>query len=245
MRPRRITAVALVVGLTASCAAASSTGETDQLTVFAASSLSGPFEQLGRQFEATHAGTTVRFSFAASSTLAQQIVNGAPADVFAAASPATMHVVTRAGAATGEPAVFVRNRLQIAVPKGNPAGIAGLADLADRRRTIGLCAPTAPCGAAAMAALAAAGVTAAPDTLEPDAKSTLAKVRLGEVDAALVYRTDVIAADRSVDGIDFPQAAGNDYQVAVLRDGAAAAFVAHLRSPAGRAVLSAAGFELP
>jgi molybdate transport system substrate-binding protein len=221
------------------------------VTVFAASSLSGPFEDLGRQFEQAHRGVVVRFSFGSSAALAQQIRQGAPAGVFAAASPAAMRQVTDAAPTVGEPAVFARNRLQIAVPKGNPAGVRGIGDFADASLAIALCAPQAPCGAAAVAALDAAGVTAAPDTLEADAKATLAKVRMGEVDAALVYRTDVLAAVRQVDGIDFPQAAAavNDYLIARLatgRDAAvAAAFVEHVRSAPGRAVLAAAGFEVP
>lgn len=221
------------------------------VTVFAASSLSGTFEELGRQLETAHPRVAVRFSFGSSAALAQQIVQGAPAHVFAAASQATMRQVTDAGGAVGEPAVFARNRLQIAVPEGNPAGVRGIDDFADRSLTIALCAPQAPCGAAAVKALAAAGVVAAPDTLEADAKAALAKVRLGEVDAALVYRTDVLAAARVVDGIDFPEeaAAVIDYPIAVLAVGrdspVAAAFVEHVRSAAGRAVLAEAGFGLP
>jgi molybdate transport system substrate-binding protein len=221
------------------------------ITVFAASSLSGTFTELGRQFEQTHPGTTARFSFGASSTLAQQIVQGAPAQVFAAASLTTMDTVSKAGEAAGEPAVFARNRLQIAVPKGNPAKVRGLADFGDGSLRIALCAARVPCGAAAVKALAAAGITAKPDTLEQDAKTTLAKVRLAEVDAALVYRTDVIAATGDVEGIDFPEAAKavNDCPIVVTtagRDSAVAAeFVALVRSPAGQAVLRRAGFELP
>ena len=116
-----------------------------------------------------------------------------------------MDQVVQAGDADGDPTVFVRNRLEIAVPAGNPAGVSGLADLADESLTIALCAPEVPCGAAAESAFEAAGITPAPDTLEPDVKATLAKVSLGEVDAALVYRTDVIAAGDDVEGIDFPE----------------------------------------
>jgi molybdate transport system substrate-binding protein len=219
--------------------------------VFAASSLSGTFEELGRQFEQAHPGATVRFSFGSSAALAQQILQGAPADVFATASAATMQQVTAGGGVVGEPAVFARNRLQIAVPEGNPAGVDGIDDFADPALTIALCAPQAPCGVAAVRALASAQVSAAPDTFEVDAKATLAKVRLGEVDAALVYRTDVLAAADEVDGIDFAEAAVavNDYLIVVLdagrRSAVAAEFVTHVRAAAGRTVLAAAGFELP
>lgn len=222
-----------------------------ELVVFAASSLSETFTVLAERFEAANPGTRVVLSNGASSTLAQQVVGGAPADVFAAASPATMAVVIAAGAAAGEPVVFARNRLQIAVPKGNPGRVAALADLARTELDVALCAAQVPCGAAAARAFARAGLRAAPDTLEQDVKAVLAKVRLGEVDAGLVYATDVRAAGGDVEGVAFPesQAAENDYPVVVL-DGAddaqaAAQFVALLTSPEGRAVLTAAGFSTP
>jgi molybdate transport system substrate-binding protein len=221
------------------------------VTVLAASSLTEAFGELGDELEAQHPGTRVRFSFAASSELATQITAGAPADVFASASPSTMDQVVPAGDAAGDPTVFVRNRLEIAVPAGNPAGVSGLVDLADKSLTIALCAPEVPCGAAAETAFEAAGITPAPDTLEPDVKATLAKVSLGEVDAALVYRTDVIAAGDDVEGIDFPESADavNDYPVVALAEApnaeGAEAFVYLVLSDEGRAVLEAAGFELP
>jgi molybdate transport system substrate-binding protein len=221
------------------------------ITVLAASSLTEAFGELGDRLEAERPGTTVRFSFAASSELATQVTSGAPADVYASASPVTMDEVVQAGDADGEPTVFVRNRLEIAVPAGNPAGVEGLADFADEGLTIALCAPEVPCGAAAESAFEAAGVTPAPDTLEPDVKATLAKVSLGEVDAALVYRTDVIAAGDDVEGIEFPESADavNDYPVITLAEApnveGAKAFVDLVLSDEGRAVLEAAGFELP
>src|SRR5690606_38093137 len=151
--------------------------------------LTGTFTELGKEFEAEHPGTRVRFSFGGSATLAQQIVQGAPADVFAAASPATMKTVTDASLAN-TPATFARNRLQIAVPAGNPAGVGELKDLAGPEVKVALCAEQVPCGAAAAKALDAAGVQVRPFTLEQDVRATLTKVELGEVDAALVYRTD-------------------------------------------------------
>ncbi|HEU5107763.1 MAG TPA: molybdate ABC transporter substrate-binding protein, partial [Micromonosporaceae bacterium] len=191
----------------------------------------------------------VIFNFGGSSALATQINQGAPADVFASASPATMTTVTGAGNAAGTPTTFARNQLVIAVPKGNPDGIAGLADLTGVK--VALCAEQAPCGAAARAALDAAGVALTPVTLEQDVKAALAKVKLGEVDASLVYRTDARAADDGVDGVEFPESAGaaNDYPVAVLADApnadAARAFVDHVLSGEGRAVLTEAGFQAP
>jgi len=232
-------------------ASASEAAVSGDIAVFAAASLTESFTQIGEDFQAVNPEATVTFNFGASSALAQQITSGAPADVFAAASPATMKTVTDAGAAQGEPVVFVRNRLQIAVPEGNPGAVNALADFADADKTIALCAEQVPCGAAALKAFAAAGITPAPDTLEQDVKATVTKVELGEVDAALVYRTDVLAAGDAVEGIDFPEAEGaiNDYPIVTLSAApnteAAQAFVDFILSPNGQRVLEAAGFDLP
>ncbi|GAA3315025.1 hypothetical protein GCM10020219_030520 [Nonomuraea dietziae] len=132
-----------------------------------------------------------------------------------------MKTVTDASLA-GAPATFVRNKLQIAVPADNPAEVDEFEDLADARVKVALCAPQVPCGAAAVKALDAAGLKVTPVTLEQDVKATLTKVELGEVDAALVYRTDVIAAAGKVKGIAFPEAdqAIHDYPIATLTRGA-------------------------
>ncbi|MEV4531692.1 molybdate ABC transporter substrate-binding protein [Streptosporangium sp. NPDC049304] len=229
---------------------ASSGDGTTTLTVLAAASLTGTFTELGKAFEVAHPDMTVRFSFGSSATLAQQIVAGAPADVFAAASPATMKTVTDASLATG-PTTFARNILQIAVPADNPAKVDDLADLADPKVKVALCAEQVPCGAAAVKALDAAGLKVTPVTLEQDVKATLTKVGLGEVDAALVYRTDVIASGGKVQGIDFPEAekAINDYPIAALSGApapeAAKRFVDLVLSQQGKDVLTKAGFQTP
>ncbi|WP_207232660.1 molybdate ABC transporter substrate-binding protein [Micromonospora kangleipakensis] len=222
-----------------------------RVTVFAAASLTETFTRLGRDFEAAHPGTTVTFNFAGSSALANQITQGAPADVFAAASPATMRTVTDAGEAAESPVTLARNQLVIAVPRGNPRGISGLADLTRPGVKVAQCAEQVPCGAAARTALGAAGARFTPATLEQDVKSALAKLKLGEVDAALVYRTDARAAGSDVDAVEFAESARaiNDYPIVVLKragdPAAARAFVDHVRSDAGRAVLTAAGFQPP
>ncbi|MGH3736293.1 MAG: molybdate ABC transporter substrate-binding protein [Micromonosporaceae bacterium] len=238
----------VVVLVLAAAGCAPSGGTPDPLTVFAASSLTETFTELGKGYQRRH-GVTVRFSFGSSATLARQIAQGAPAQVFAAANPDTMRTVTGAGLAADDPVVFARNRLELAVPAGNPGGVRTLADLADPALRVALCARQVPCGAAAATVLAAAGVKVEPDTYAKDVKAALTQVRLGEVDAALVYHTDVIAAGDAVTGIAVPEAAKavNDYPVAVL-DGApdsARDFVAYVRSGAGRTVLAGAGFELP
>lgn len=226
-------------------------GPTGTLTVFAAASLTGVFTRLGDQLEQQHPQLEVRFNFAGSSALATQIAQGAPADVFASADPAQLATVAGAGLADGEPQLFAGNVLQIAVPAGNPAGVTGLADLADPDRTVALCAPEVPCGAAAQRLFDAAGLTAAPDTIEEDVKAALTKVQLGEVDASLVYATDVLAAGDDVEGIEVPEAAEvvNEYPICALaaapNPAGAAAFVDLVLSAEGQQVLADAGFRSP
>jgi molybdate transport system substrate-binding protein len=220
------------------------------LTVFAAASLTESFKALGRTFEAAHPGVKVTFNFGGSSALAQQITQGAPADVFAAASPATMKTVTAAGDATA-PKTFVKNRLEIAVPPANPGKIVALKDLANAKLKVVLCAPQVPCGAAAIKALGAAGLKVTPVSQEQDVKAALTKVELGEADAALVYRTDVKSAGDKVKGIDFPESlkAINVYPIAVLAKAPQAAlaqeFTQLVASAQGQQVLQQAGFEAP
>jgi molybdate transport system substrate-binding protein len=250
--------LAAVLATTAACgdrdgtpATASSGALAGSLTVLAAASLTESFDRIGKDFQAVHPQIKVTFSYGGSSGLAQQITSGAPADVFAAAGPAAMRTVTDAGDATGTPVTFVRNQLVIAVPKGNPRGIGTLAGLTAPGLKVALCAEQVPCGAAATKALGAAGVELTPVTLEQDVRAALSKVRLGEVDAALVYRTDAKAAASDVEGIEFPESAGaiNDYPIARLKSApnptAAAAFVAFVRTGPEVEVLTDAGFQKP
>ncbi len=235
---------------TTSASASAPAAEAKTVTVFAAASLTGTFTELGKTFEAAHPGVTVKFNFGSSATLAQQIAQGAPADVFAAASPATMKAVTDASLAAG-PTTFVRNKLEIAVPADNPAKVDDLKDLTDPKVKVALCAAQVPCWAAAVKALDAAGLKVTPVTLEQDVKATLTKVELGEVDAALVYKTDVLAAAGKVKGIAFPEAdkAINDYPIAALSKapagGLAQQFADLVLSQQGKDVLTKAGFEAP
>ena len=246
---RWVLGAALALALSA-CGGPSTESGLGTVNVFAAASLSDAFGRIAADVEQAHPGLRVTLNVGASSALAQQIVSGAPADVFAAASPATMSIVTDAGEATATQ-VFARNRLEIAVPAGNPGEVTGLSDFADPDRTLALCAPEVPCGAAAAAVFASAGIRASPDTLEQDVRAALSKVVLGEVDAALVYRTDVLAAGDKVRGIGFPEAgrAPSDYLLATLTSApnapAARAFAAYILSSEGRQILAKAGFELP
>ncbi|MPZ95649.1 MAG: molybdate ABC transporter substrate-binding protein [Propionibacteriales bacterium] len=253
---KKMVGLALLGALAAGCASeeepADKAGEQSrQVVVFAAASLQESFEAIGTEVEADHPELLVTFSFGGSSALAPQIVSGAPADVFAAASPATMQQVVDKDAAAGEPVLFARNRLQIAVPPDNPADVDSLDDLADPDLKLARCAAEVPCGDAAERALAAASVEVEADTLEEDVKGVLSKVELGEVDAGLVYRTDVQAANGKVKGIDFPESgkAVNDYLIAPIADApepdGAAIFVEFVRSERGRKILSDAGFDVP
>ncbi|QQQ79970.1 molybdate ABC transporter substrate-binding protein [Saccharothrix sp. 6-C] len=246
----RAPALAALLVVVAGCGTSGGAAD-ERVTVFAAASLTEVFTRLAEDFEAARPGVEVVVNFGGSSALARQIGQGAPADVFASAAPADMAEVADAGGTAAAPVTFARNRLTIAVPAGNPAGVTGLADFADADAKIALCAEQVPCGAAAKRAFEAAGVTARPDTVEQDVKAVLTKVRLGEVDAALVYRTDVRSAGGEVEGIGFPEAdrTVNDYPIAPLAEArnpaGARAFVDFVRSDRGRAALAEAGFDAP
>lgn len=220
------------------------------VTVLAAASLTEAFGTLAKGFEAAHPGVTVKLSFGASSSLAQQINSGAPADVFASAAVKNMQQVISAGGASASKN-FVRNVMEIAVPPHNPAGISQLADLGRHGVTVALCQRQVPCGATAYQVFGNAGITVTPVTEEADVKSALTKVETDEVDAGVVYVTDVRAAGSKVTGIAIPDSvnASTEYPIAALskaaNPGAAAAFVDYVLSSSGQAVLSAAGFEKP
>ena len=227
-----------------------STALSGDITVFAAASLTESFTQLGKQFEAAHPGTTVTFSFAASSALATQINAGAPADVFASASQKNMDQVVAAGGASN-PTVFATNVMEIAVPPANPAGVTSVGDLAKSSVKAALCQPQVPCGSVAQKVFTNAKITVNPVTLEPDVKSVLSKVQLGEVDAGMVYVTDVKAAGDKVKGVAILDDVNTStaYPIAALTKSGnasvAVAFVDFVLSPDGQSVLSAAGFEGP
>ena len=225
--------------------------QTRTLTVLAAASLTESFGALEKKFEAEHAGVDVTISFAGSSALAQQINNGAPADVFASADQANMDKVVKGGKAAGSPQVFATNKLMIAVAPGNPKKIASLADLAKDGLTVVLCAPAVPCGSAAKKVEEAAGVTLKPASEEQDVKAVLNKIGAGEADAGLVYVTDVNSAGDKVTGVDFPEAAKviNSYPIVVVggapQADLAAQFVEYVRGEAGKAELGKVGFGTP
>jgi len=262
---RTCLALAAVTLLASACGSSSSTGSggtpsaasasaapalTGEITVFAAASLNGAFTTLGKQFEAAHPGTKVTFSFGSSSTLAQQILQAAPADVFASASATNMKQVTDGGDAA-DPRTFASNVAEIAVAPASASTITTLADLARPGVKLALCQPQVPCGALAQKVLANAAVTVKPVTQGLDVKSTLAYVTSGAADAAIVYVTDVKAAGASVKGVQIPagQNASTAYPIATLKGSrnlpVATAFEDLVLSPAGQSVLSEAGFARP
>lgn len=235
----------------ASSSASSSPKPSGVVTVFAAASLKESFTTLGEEFEKKYPGTKVTFSFGGSDSLAASITGGAPADVFASASPKTMAIVTDAKDAATTPATFVRNQLEIATLPGNPDRIASLKDLTGSGLKVVLCDKEVPCGTAAQKALDASGLKLTPVSYEQDVKGALTKVELKEADAAVVYKTDVNAAGDKVEGVDFPESAEavNDYPIVLLKDapnaGAAKAFIELVRSADGQRVLTEAGFLKP
>lgn len=220
------------------------------ITVFAAASLTEAFTKLGTQFEKEHSGVRVKFNFAASSELATQIQQGAPADVFASADEANLQKVVDSGDITDQRHVFARNRLELVVEKGNPKKIKTLADLAKPNLVVVLCGNAVPCGKLARQALDHAGVTVKPASREDNVKAVLTKVELGEADAGLVYVTDVKAAKKAVTGVRIPDAQNvtASYPIAVVkgsRNTAAKAWVLFVRSKQGRKTLREFGFVAP
>ena len=227
------------------------TGLGGGVLVSAAASLTDAFAEMESAFEDAHPDVDVVLNLGPSSGLREQILEGAPADVFASANSSNMGQLVEAGEVAGEPQIFARNLLQIAVPAGNPGGVAGLNDFAREELLIGLCAEDVPCGEFGREALAKAGVTAAIDTNEADVRALLTKIEEGELDAGLTYATDVASAGEAVEGIDIPenQNVVAEYPIAVLANApnpqTAAAFVDFVLSAHGQAILTSYGFTAP
>jgi molybdate transport system substrate-binding protein len=219
------------------------------VTVFAAASLTEAFTDAERDLEADHHGLSITFNFAGSQALVQQILQGAPADIVATADTETMQQLADAGRLDGAPAVLIHNTLAIAVAPGNPEGIRGLADLARPDLVVVLADPSVPAGRYAANALRLAGVRVTPRSLELDVKAALAKVTLGEADAAIVYRTDARAARGKAEEVAIPDAVNQfvSYPIAVVKGAphpaAALALVQELTAGAGRRALLARGFR--
>jgi len=252
MRTARLLLVLGLVGVMSVRCGDENRATPGRLNVSAAASLTEAFEELGRTFEADHPAIDVTFNFGGSSALAEQIIQGAASDVFASADETSMAKVVDAGDAA-DPVVFARNRLSIIVEPGNPTGIGTLADLAADEVVVALCAPEVPCGRYAAAALAQAGVELDAATLEENVRAVVAKVTLGEVDAGIVYATDVRAAGVEADGVAIDIANDPDlealYTIAVTTDSgnrdAAAEWVDFMLSEPGLRALERFGFLAP
>lgn len=248
---RRVGGMLLFAMAAAGCGApAPAAAQDDELTVFAAASLAEAFEDLAVEFERRHAGSEVRLNLAGSQTLAGQLLEGAAADVFAAADDVEMARVVAAGRAA-DPRTFATNDLVIAVEPGNPRDVTTLQDLAREDLLVVLPVRDVPAGRYAAAALERADVEVAPVSLELDVRAALGKVVLGEADAAIVYASDVAAVGGRAQAVPLPSdlAAGVSYPVAALADShrpdLAAAFVDLLLDPAGRELLRRHGFGAP
>jgi molybdate transport system substrate-binding protein len=224
---------------------------TGGITVFAASSLTAAFKDVGDAFVKANPAVQVTFSFDASSALVTQITQGAPADIFASADTSNMEKLTAAGLNGSTPANFATNLLSIIVAPGNPKGIKTEADLAAAGLKVVLCDPTVPCGKYAKQSLDKAKVTLTPASLEQNVKGVVTKVTAGEADAGIVYGTDVKAAGDTASGIQIPAEANvkATYPIASIKTSTHAdidrAFVAFLTGADGQTILAKYGFGTP
>ncbi len=250
-RTRTVAGVLLSAALLAGCANGGAGSGQRTLEVLAAASLTETFTELAARFEEDHPGVTVRLVFDSSATLAEQVDQGAPADVLATADERTMQDVVDAGNAADEPVLFASNRLVLVTPADNPAGIRSVDDLEDPAVSYVVCVPSAPCGTVARTVLDAAGVTAPAASEEVDVKAVLAKVTLDEADAGLVYASDAVAAGDRVTTVRIPVAedAVTRYPVAALAEAddpdLADDWVDLVLSAQGQQVLRDAGFGAP
>ncbi len=199
-------------------AATSASAKSVDLNVFAAASLTGPFGEIGKLFESSHPGVHVVLNFAGSQQLAQQINQGAPADVFASANRAQMKAVIQAGEiVSGTQQTFVKNRLVVIFPKNNPAGLKQLKDLANPGLKLVFAAKDVPVGQYSLEFLTKAitdpafgpayqaAVLKNVVSYEDNVKAVLAKVALGEADAGIVYTSDISGEDANMVGrLDIP-----------------------------------------
>ena len=227
---------------------ASSDDMTTSLRVAATSSLTEVFNDIGEQFMQANPDITIALNFASSSDLALQISQGLPADVFASADVKNMAKVTDAGLLLGQSVTFATNSLEIVVEKGNPLFVDSLAQLATPGLLFVTCPIEVPIGGYTAEVLRNAGVTVTPASLEENVKGILTKVALGEADAGIVYRTDILAAGNSVTGVPIADNVNvtTKYLVGALRDSqnqdASQRFIIFLSSEQGQKIFSQFGF---
>lgn len=253
-KPRRCL-LGLLAGLAGMLASACSHDESRRVTVFAAASLTNVFEDLARAFERQHPGTDVDLHCAGTTRLVLQLREGAPADVFASADTLQMQRVVEAGQTVAPPANFASNQLAIVTTKRSAPTITSLADLQKPEVTVLLCGPEVPAGRYARSALAKANVSLESMSDEPSVRAVLSKVKMGLVDAGIVYVTDArSAASQAGDELHalvIPEVHNitASYPIAALSTGRqralGEAFVAFVLSPAGQRILISHGFGTP
>jgi molybdate transport system substrate-binding protein len=262
MRARALLAAAAVLSLLAACSTAvdedpeatergddaDRDGASGTVVVFAAASLQAAFTDIIADFETLNPGAAVEPPvYDGSSTLVTQLIEGARGDVFASADEASMDDLVAAGRAEDDAQLFATNTLVIAVARGNPLGLTDLADLAGV--DYAACAPEVPCGTATTELFTLAGVDLAPVSQEQNVTAVAERVASGEVDAGLVYATDVASRADSMEAV-VPSGADqvvNRYPITTLTGASEAgtAFVDFVLSDAGRSVLAAHGFGAP
>ena len=222
------------------------------LTISSAASLTDAFNALAVQFRKDNKGVKVRLNYGSSSTLVSQIQSGAPSDLIASADLSNIEKLVASGNVVVAPKVFARNSMAIAVKKGNPKSVRSVADLS-LLPFVALCGKTVPCGVYASSVLDRAGVSLVESkvTRGIDVKATLSAVVNGDADAAIVYKTDVLAAKKSVVGIDIPstQNVKAMYGIAAIRGSKnltnAKAFIDFVLSERGWKILKTFGYERP
>jgi molybdate transport system substrate-binding protein len=261
--PRLVAAVSLLGVFIASCssdkaATPGTVGSTNtpasvsgHIVVFAASSLTDAFNEMGTAFKSANPNATVTFNFAGSSDLVTQIGQGAPADIFVSADDSNMRKLTDANETVGAPVSIAKNTFQIIVEKGNPKHVTGVADLARSDLLVVLCADTVPCGKGAATILKNASVTVTPKSFEDKVKGVVTKVTAGEADAGIVFVTDVQAAGDKAAGVDIPANVNviSNYPMVVTKEAknavAAQAFIGFVAGRTGHAILAKYGFLAP
>lgn len=255
LRPAAILSSAALTLLSGACGDGASSADgpdavSGDVVVFAAASLTEVFTDIGDAFTAAHPEADVVFNFAASSELATQIVEGAPADVYASADVQNMDRLT-AEVSTGEPRIFATNVSEIVVEDGNPLGITGVEDLADPGLVLVACAPQVPCGRYAMSIFESAGSDVTPDSYEQNVKAVVTKVALGEADVGISYATDVAAAGDDVDGVEIPPEHNPLARYPIVattagsNDAGGRAFTELVLGETGRRLLADHGFGVP
>lgn len=249
-------AAGLLGTLAAACGGPADSGSSEssgngEVVVFVAASLADVFAELADAFASVEPDLQITINAAASSALATQIIEGAPADIFAAADPATMARLVDADATAGTPEVIATNRAQMVVAAQNPLGLGGLQDLVNDELVLVVCAPEVPCGAYALQIFAAAGIAPTPDSYEENVRAVMGKVAMGEADAGIVYATDIAAAGDEVSGVEIPAELNvrAEYPIVLTAEAtnpaAARAFIEFVRSEAGQSILAAHGFGPP